>query len=61
MKKNLLMNFSIDHTKLKINIEREFSAVLEKVWASRTESDIIDKRRAPRPFQTKTKVMDFKE
>ncbi|CAN5386813.1 SRPBCC domain-containing protein [soil metagenome] len=59
MKTNLLMNFSVDKENKKINVEREFAAPLPKVWAAWTESEILDKWWAPRPWKTQTKYMDF--
>lgn len=55
------MNFSVDKENKKIKVEREFAAPLENVWAAWTESEILDKWWAPKPWQTKTKSMDFRE
>lgn len=44
----------------KLNITREFSAPVEKVWRAWTESDLLDKWWAPKPWKTETKSMDFK-
>ena len=61
MKSSLLMNFSVDKEKKKINVEREFAAPLAKVWSAWTESEILDKWWAPKPWKAKTKSMDFTE
>lgn len=61
MKSALIMNFSVDKENKKIKVEREFAAPLENVWAAWTESEILDKWWAPKPWQTKTKSMDFRE
>ena len=61
MKSALTMNFSVDKENKKIKVEREFAAPLENVWAAWTESEILDKWWAPKPWQTKTKSMDFRE
>lgn len=55
------MNFSVDKQNKKINIEREFAAPLSKIWAAFTESQLLDKWWAPKPWQATTKKMDFTE
>jgi uncharacterized protein YndB with AHSA1/START domain len=55
------MNFIVDKENKKIKVKREFSASVTKVWAAWTESHLLDKWWAPKPWQTKTKTMDFKE
>ncbi len=44
----------------KLVVTREFSAPTEKVWRAWTESNLLDKWWAPKPFWTETKSMDFK-
>lgn len=61
MKKALLMNFVVDKDNKKINVEREFNAPLDLVWSAWTESEILDQWWAPKPWQTRTKSMDFRE
>lgn len=61
MKSNILMNFFVDKENKKIKVEREFLASVSKVWSAWTESDILDKWWAPKPWQAKTKIMDFRE
>ena len=61
MKSSLLMNFSIDKENKKIKVKREFAAPLSKVWTAWTESQLLDQWWAPKPWQAKTKAMDFKE
>ncbi len=61
MNKSLLMNFSVDKTNKKINVEREFVAPLDKVWAAWTQSEILDKWWAPKPWKSETKKQDFRE
>jgi len=60
MKKNLLINFSIDRKTTTIKVEREFAAPIEKVRAAWTESKIIDQWWAPKPWKARTKTMDFR-
>lgn len=59
MKTNLLLNFNIDKENLKIIIDREFNAELKTVWAAWTESQYLDQWWAPKPWQARTKNMDF--
>ncbi|MDB5256184.1 MAG: Activator of Hsp90 ATPase 1 family protein [Chitinophagaceae bacterium] len=60
MKSSLLMNFTVDKANKKINVEREFAAPLENVWAAWTQSELLDQWWAPRPWMAVTKTMDFK-
>lgn len=61
MKSSLLMNFSVDKEESKIKVEREFAAPVTKVWSAFTESEILDKWWAPKPWKARTKTMDFRE
>lgn len=61
MKSSILMNFSVDQEKNQITVEREFAAPLATVWAAWTESHLLDQWWAPKPYQAKTKTMDFTE
>jgi uncharacterized protein YndB with AHSA1/START domain len=60
MIRSLLVNFSVDKNSKKIKVEREFAAPLARVWAAWTEQQILDQWWAPRPWQTKTKHLDFR-
>jgi uncharacterized protein YndB with AHSA1/START domain len=60
MNTNLLLDFSVDKANKKINVEREFAAPVEKVWAAWTQSEILDQWWAPKPWKARTKKMDFK-
>jgi len=42
-------------------VKREFDVPLEKVWRAWTESELLDKWWAPRPWKAATKSMDFRE
>jgi uncharacterized protein YndB with AHSA1/START domain len=57
----VLMNFSVDKENKKIRVERDFEAPLGIVWAAWTESHLLDQWWAPKPWQAKTKKMDFTE
>jgi uncharacterized protein YndB with AHSA1/START domain len=45
----------------KLNVVRHFNAPVSKVWKAWTESELLDKWWAPRPWRAETKSMDFKE
>ncbi len=61
MKRNLIMEFSVDKEKKAITVKREFEAPLAKVWAAWTQSNILDQWWAPKPWKGRTKSMDFSE
>lgn len=61
MKTSLLVDFSVDKENKAIYVKREFSAPLSSVWAAWTESNLLDKWWAPKPWKAKTKTMDFRE
>ena len=61
MKNDLLLDFSVDRLQRKINVTREFAAPLEKVWAAWTQKVLLEKWWAPKPYQVKTKTMEFRE
>ncbi|WP_297337548.1 SRPBCC domain-containing protein [Algoriphagus sp.] len=61
MKKAILFNFEVDKSNNQIKVERTFQAPTELVWAAWTESDILDRWWAPKPWVAKTKSMDFRE
>lgn len=60
MKPELLYDFAFSNENKTISIRREFNASLEMVWQAWTDPGILDLWWAPRPWQTKTKDMDFK-
>ena len=55
------MNFSVDKENRKIKVEREFAAPVANVWAAWTQAELLDQWWAPKPYQTKTKKMDFRD
>lgn len=61
MNTQLLFNFTVNKKKNTISVKREFDAGLELVWAAWTTPEILDQWWAPKPYQTQTKVMDFRE
>jgi uncharacterized protein YndB with AHSA1/START domain len=61
MKANVLMNFDVDKENNKVLVTRTFAAPLERVWAAWTQKELLDQWWAPKPWQARTKVLDFKE
>jgi uncharacterized protein YndB with AHSA1/START domain len=60
MTNNLLFDFTVDKAAKTVYITREFDADLSLVWDAFTKKEILDQWWAPKPFVSKTKVMDFK-
>ncbi len=60
MNTHLLFDFSVDKQNNTINVKREFAAEVELVWAAWTTPELLDQWWAPKPYQTKTKSMDFR-
>jgi uncharacterized protein YndB with AHSA1/START domain len=50
-----------DAANKKLHVIREFSAPVDKVWKAWTESEVLDKWWAPKPWKTETVAMDFSE
>ncbi len=57
---DLLFDFTLDKSKKTAFINREFDADLPLVWDAFTKQEILDQWWAPKPYASKTKVMDFK-
>src|ERR1700733_12081940 len=57
---NLLFDFTVDKAAKKVFITREFDADLSLVWDAFTKAEILDQWVAPKPWTSKTKLMDFK-
>jgi uncharacterized protein YndB with AHSA1/START domain len=57
---DLLFDFTLDKSKKTVFINREFDADLSLVWDAFTKEEILDQWWAPKPFASKTKVMNFK-
>jgi uncharacterized protein YndB with AHSA1/START domain len=51
---------SKDPANRKLHVVREFNAPVEKVWKAWTESNLLDKWWAPKPWKAETKTMDFR-
>ena len=57
---DLLFDFTLNKSKKTVFIIREFDADLSLVWDAFTKQEILDQWWAPKPFASKTKVMNFK-
>ena len=60
MKTSLLFDFTVDKSTKTVFINREFDAGLSLVWDAFTKQEILDQWVAPKPWVSKTKIMDFK-
>ena len=57
---NLLFEFSLDKAAQTVYITREFDAPLSLVWDAFTKKELLDQWWAPKPYESRTKVMDFR-
>jgi uncharacterized protein YndB with AHSA1/START domain len=60
MTNSLLFDFTVDKATKTVYITREFDAELSLVWDAFTKKEILDQWWAPKPYASKTKVLDFK-
>jgi uncharacterized protein YndB with AHSA1/START domain len=56
---NLLFDFTVDKATKTALINREFDAELSLVWDAFTKPEILDQWWAPKPWVSKTKLMNF--
>ncbi len=61
MKTNLVFDFTVDKERNSILVKRAFAANLDLVWDAWTKPELLDQWWAPKPYQVKTKSMDFRE
>jgi uncharacterized protein YndB with AHSA1/START domain len=59
MKKDLQFDFNLDKATKTVIIVREFAAQLPLVWDAYTKQEILDQWWAPKPWASKTKIMNF--
>lgn len=57
---DLQFDFKVDKSTNTVFIDREFNAERSLVWDAFTKQEILDQWWAPKPFESKTKVMEFK-
>lgn len=53
------MDFIVDKETKTVLIAKEFAAELDLVWDAYTKVELLDQWWAPKPFASRTKVMDF--
>src|SRR6187551_3455455 len=56
---SLLFDFTVDKVKQTVFVKREFDADLPLVWDAFTKQEILDQWWAPKPWASKTKIMNF--
>jgi uncharacterized protein YndB with AHSA1/START domain len=56
---NLLFDFTVDKANKTVFVNKEFDADLSLVWDAFTTQEILDQWWAPKPWSSKTKVMNF--
>jgi uncharacterized protein YndB with AHSA1/START domain len=61
MNNDLLFDFSVDKENKTVYMTREFNAGLDLVWEAWTTAELLDKWWGPKPYFTRTKIMDFEE
>jgi uncharacterized protein YndB with AHSA1/START domain len=61
MKTLLQFNFEADKANNQIHLSRAFLAGKDLVWDAWTKPELLDQWWAPKPYQTKTKSMDFSD
>ena len=59
MTNDLLFDLTVDKAAQTVSITREFDASLSLVWDAYTKQEILDQWWAPKPWASKTKVMNF--
>jgi uncharacterized protein YndB with AHSA1/START domain len=59
MKTTLLFDFTVDKATKTVLINREFDASRSLVWDAFTKPEILDQWWAPKPFASRTKIMNF--
>ncbi|AVP97448.1 ATPase [Ahniella affigens] len=60
MSQNLMFDVTVDKAAQTVLITRQFAAELALVWEAFTTPDVLDQWWAPKPFQARSKVMEFR-
>jgi len=55
------MEFIVDKETKTVSITKEFAFELSLVWDAYTKQELLDQWWAPKPFASRTKVMEFRE
>jgi len=56
---NLSFYFTVDKSTNSVLVNKEFAASLPLVWEAFTKQEVLDQWWAPKPWESKTKAMDF--
>ena len=56
---SLLFDFTIDKATKTVFVTKEFDTELSLVWDAFTKQEILDQWWAPKPWMSKTKIMEF--
>jgi len=59
MNNSLQFDFTVDKSTKTVFVTREFDADLSLVWDAFTKPEILDQWWAPKPWASKTKIMNF--
>lgn len=59
MSNQLLFDFIVDKATKTVTVNREFNAELSLVWDAFTKQEILDQWWAPKPWESRTKFMNF--
>jgi uncharacterized protein YndB with AHSA1/START domain len=59
MSNSLLFDFTVDKATQTVLINKAFAAELSLVWDAFTKQEILDQWWAPKPWVSKTKIMNF--
>ena len=54
------MDFIIDKQAKTVSIVKEFAAGIDLVWDAYTRAELLDQWWAPKPWMSRTKVLDFR-
>ena len=57
---NLLFDFTVDKSTKTVFVNKEFDADLSLLWDAFNKQEILDQWWAPKPWESRTKFMDFR-
>jgi uncharacterized protein YndB with AHSA1/START domain len=55
----MLFDFTVDKPNKMVFVNAEFEAALDLVWDAYTKPELLDQWWAPKPLESRTKIMDF--